>query len=106
MRINVINRIVVAVTVQVQTIDRIWIQVGGIVGADESAPLRVIIPGIQVVQPRLPVIVIAAITNGVGLCLYFTTFPTGSQEKGWPTFADQPIFTQLTYARSLVTSLT
>jgi hypothetical protein len=59
------NRIVIAIAVEIQTIDGLGIQVGGIVGRDESAPLGAIIPGVAVIQAGIVIVVIAAVTDGI-----------------------------------------
>ena len=90
-RINQIHRIIIAIAIQVQAVDGFSIQVGGIIGRDKSAPFGAVITGVAVVQASIVIVVIAAITNGVGLYLYSTIFPARSQEKGWPATACQPI---------------
>ena len=64
-RVTIIYRIVIAVTIQVQTIDGLGVEVGGIIGADESAPFGGVIPGVAVVQTRIVIVVIATVTDGV-----------------------------------------
>ena len=49
-RIYVIYRIIIAIAIQVQAVDRFGVQVGGIVGRDESAPLGGVIPGVAIIQ--------------------------------------------------------
>ena len=66
-RITVIHRIIIAVAIQVQTIDGFGIQVGGIIGRDESSPLRRRIPGIAVVQTGVVIVVVATVTDWVGI---------------------------------------
>jgi Na+/citrate or Na+/malate symporter len=78
----------------VQTVDGIGVQVGSIVGGDEAAPFGGVIPGVAVVQAGIFVVVIATITNRVGvrysriagngavaLHLYSTIIYASSQEK-------------------------
>ena len=66
--IAVIDRIVIAVTVQVQAVDGGGVEVGSVVRADEAAPLRAVISGIAVVQAGFFVVVVATIANRVGFC--------------------------------------
>ena len=49
-RIAGIDRIVIAIAIQIQTVDGFGVKVGGIVGADEAAPFGRVIPGITVIQ--------------------------------------------------------
>ena len=63
----VIHRIVIAIAIQVQAVGGIGIQVGGIVGGDKSSPLGAVIPGVAVVETGVVIVVIAAITDGVGV---------------------------------------
>ena len=80
-RVNHVHWIITAITIQIQAVDGFGVQVGGIIGRDEPTPLGAVIPGVAVIQAGIVIVVIATITNGVGLCLYFTTVPAGSQEK-------------------------
>jgi hypothetical protein len=59
-RINIANRIVMAIAIRVQAIDGFGIQVGGVIGRDESAPFGAVIPGVAVVQAGIIVVVVAA----------------------------------------------
>ena len=81
----------------VLTVDGIGVQVGGIIGGDEAAPLGGVIPGVAVIQAGIFVVVIATIANRVGLRhsniggftgngavaprIYFTMIYASSQEK-------------------------
>ena len=49
-RITIVNGIIIAIAVQVQTVDGFGIQVGSIIEGDESAPLRAVITGVTVIQ--------------------------------------------------------
>jgi hypothetical protein len=49
-RIAVIDRIVIAIAIEVQAVDGFGVQVGGIVGRDESAPFGAVITGVAVIQ--------------------------------------------------------
>ena len=66
-RITVIHRIIIAVAIEVQAIDIFGIQVGGIIGRDKSAPFGGIIPGVAVIQAGVAVVVVTAVTDGVGV---------------------------------------
>ena len=63
-----IDGIIIAIAIQVQAIDGFGVQVGGIVGADETAPLGGVIPGVAVVQAGVVIVVIAAVTDGICVC--------------------------------------
>ena len=63
--ICIIDRIVIAIAIQIQAVGGFGIQVGGIIGADESAPFGGVIPGVAVVQTRIVIVVIATVTDGV-----------------------------------------
>ena len=65
--IRVIHRIIIAIAVEIQAVDGFGIEVGGIVGADETAPLGGVIPGIAVIQAGVVIVVIATVTDGVGI---------------------------------------
>ena len=58
-RVTIIYRIVIAIAIQVQAIDRLGIQVGGIVGRDKSTPEGAVIPGVTVIQAGIISTVIA-----------------------------------------------
>jgi len=49
-RVCVINRIVIAIAIQVQAVGGFGVQVGGIIGRDKSAPLRAIVSSVAIVQ--------------------------------------------------------
>ena len=48
--ICVIHRIVIAIAIQVQTVDGFGVQVGSIIGRNESAPFGGVVPGVAVIQ--------------------------------------------------------
>ena len=81
--ISIIDRIITAVTVQIQTIDGFRVDIGGIIRGDESAPLGVIVSSVQVVKAGFAVAVVTAIANGVGLFLFYHT-PAGQSRKSLP----------------------
>ena len=66
-RVCIIHRIIIAVAIQIQAVNSFGIQVGGIVGGDESAPLGAVISGVAVVQAGIVIVVITTVTDGVGV---------------------------------------
>lgn len=66
--VNEVHRIIAAITIQIQAIDRFGIQVGGIVGRDKSAPFGGVIPGVAIIQAGIVIVVIPSVTDGVGVC--------------------------------------
>ena len=85
-RVKKVHRIVITIAIQVQTIDGFGVQVGGIIGRDESAPFGRVIPGITVIQTGVIRTIIALVTKTVVLQpshrhIYFTIFLARSQEK-------------------------
>ena len=62
------NRIVIAIAVEIQTIDGLGIQVGGVIRGDESAPFGGVVPGIAVVQAGIVIEVIPSVTDGICVC--------------------------------------
>ena len=92
--VGVVDGVIAAVAILVQTVDGVGVEVGGIVGGDKAAPFGAVISGVAVVQAGIFVVVIATITNRVGFCyssiagnravaphLYSTMVYTHSQEK-------------------------
>ena len=67
-RITIIDRIITAVAILVQTIDGFGVKVIGSIGGDEAAPCRAVISGVAVVQAGIFVVVVATVADGVGLC--------------------------------------
>ena len=53
------NRIVITIAIQVQAVDGFGVEVGGIIGRDESAPFGGVIPGVAVIQAGVISTVIA-----------------------------------------------
>lgn len=80
-RVCVINRIVIAIAIQVQAVGGFGVQVGGIIGRDKSAPFGGIIPSVAVIEAGVIVVVITAITNGVGLAYILPVFPLSVNKK-------------------------
>ena len=62
-RIRVIHRVVIAIAIQVQTVDGFGGQVGCIIGRDESAPFRGVVPGVAVMQAGVVGIILATGTK-------------------------------------------
>lgn len=62
-RVNIVNRIVIAVAVQVQAVDGFGVEVGGIVGADEAVPFGAVIAGIAIIQAGIIRAIIAISTK-------------------------------------------
>ena len=48
-RVTIIYRIVIAVTIQVQTIDGLGVQVGSVIRGDKPSPLGAVIPSVAVI---------------------------------------------------------
>ena len=63
--IRVIDRIVIAIAIQVQAVSTFGVQVGSIVGRDKSAPFGAVIPGVAIIQTGIVIVVIATVTDGV-----------------------------------------
>ena len=49
----IIHWIVIAIAIQVQAVGGFGIEVGGIIGRDESAPFGAVIPGVAVIQTSI-----------------------------------------------------
>ena len=83
--------VIATVAILVQAVDGGGVEVGSIVGGDEAAPCRAVIPGVAVVQTGFFVVVVATIANGVGttIILNCTKFCKHKQ-KSWPANASQP----------------
>ena len=65
--ILVIHGIIIAIAIQVQAVDGFGVQVGGIVGRDESAPFGRVVSGVTVIEASVGIVVITTVTNGVGI---------------------------------------
>ena len=74
-RITVIHRIVIAIAIQVQTVDGFGVEVGSVVRADEAAPFGAVIPGVAIIQASIFIVVIATTTNRIGLTYILPNFP-------------------------------
>ena len=66
-RIDIVNGIITAVAIEVQAVYGFGVEVGGIVGRDKSAPFGAIIPGVAIIQAGIVIVVITAVTDGVGI---------------------------------------
>ena len=66
-RIGIIHRIIIAIAIQVQAVDGFGIQVSRIIRANESAPLGGVIPGVAIVEAGIAVVVVATVTDWVGI---------------------------------------
>ena len=64
-RIRIVYGIVVAISVEIQSVRRIGVEVFGAVERNESAQGRVIIPCVKVIKIGFFVVIVAAVTNGV-----------------------------------------
>ena len=73
-QVNKVYQIVIAITIQVQAVDGVGVQVGGIVGRDESAPLRGVIPGITVVEAGVMVEAVVIVTNMGGFAASISAY--------------------------------
>ena len=62
-RVKKVHRIIITITVTIQAIDGFGVQVGGIIGRDESSPLGGVIPGVAIIQAGIISIVIATVMN-------------------------------------------
>ena len=49
-RIGAVHRIVIAIAIQVQTVDGFGVQVGSVIRGDKSSPRGGVIPGIAIIQ--------------------------------------------------------
>lgn len=66
-RIDIVNGIIITVTVEIQTVDLLGVNVCGIIGGDESSPFGAVISSVAVVQAGVIVVVIAAMANRRGI---------------------------------------
>ena len=64
-RVTIVDRIIAAIAIQVQAVGGFWIQVGGIVGRDKSAPFGGVIPGVAIIQAGIVIEVIPPVTDRV-----------------------------------------
>ena len=48
--VNEVDRVIIAITIQVQAVDIFRVEVGGIVGRNESSPLGGVISGVAIIQ--------------------------------------------------------
>ena len=66
--ICVIHRIVIAIAIEVQAVDSLGIEICGIIGRNKSSPFGGVIPGVAIIQTGIVIVVIATVTDGVGVC--------------------------------------
>ena len=64
-RIRIHHGIIVAVRKEIQSCEVLGIQVGDMVLGKESAGFGVVVSCLEVVQPRLGVVVVASVADGV-----------------------------------------
>ena len=64
-RIYIVHRIVIAIAIQVQTVDGFGVQVGGVIRGDKSSPLGGVVPGVAVIQASVVIEVIPSVTDRV-----------------------------------------
>ena len=57
--ITIVNGIIIAIAIEVQTVDGFGIQVGGIIRRDKSAPFGAVIAGVAIIQTGIVIVVIA-----------------------------------------------
>ncbi len=62
-RINKVHRVVIAIAIQIQAIGGFGVEVDGIVGVDESAPLGAVISGVAIIQAGVIRAIIAISTK-------------------------------------------
>ena len=67
-RVGVVDGVVITVAILVQAVDGVGVEVGSIIGGDESAPFGAVISGVAVVQAGIVIVVIPTVTNRVGVC--------------------------------------
>ena len=89
-QVNKVYQIIIAITIQVQAVDGVGVQVGSIIGRDKSAPFGRVIPGVAVVEAGVIVVVVAAITNGVGFAYILPSSPPGVKKKAGPLSQTSP----------------
>ena len=62
-RVNEVHRVIIAIAIEVQTVDRFRIQVSDVIERDKSAPFGAVIAGITVVEAGVMVEAVAIVTN-------------------------------------------
>ena len=87
--IRVVNWIIIAIAVEVQAVGGFGIQVSGIIGRDKSSPFGGVIPGVQIIQAGIFVVVIAigtkmgAFAHATSAYLFYH-FPRPQSRKSLP----------------------
>lgn len=79
--VTIVDRIITAITIQVQAVYGFGVEVCGIIGRDKSAPLGAVIPGVAIIQAGVVIVVIATTTNRVGLTYILPNFPPVVKKK-------------------------
>ena len=64
-RIGIIHRIIIAVSIEVKTVNVFEVEVSGIIGRDESSPFGRIIARVEKIPFALGVVVVAPISYGI-----------------------------------------
>lgn len=72
--VTIVDRIITAITIQVQAVYGFGVEVCGIIGRDKSAPFGTVIPGVAVVEAGVISIVIATVTNMDGFATSSSVF--------------------------------
>ena len=65
--IEKVDRIIVAIAIQIQAVGGFRIQVGGVVRRDEPSPLGAVASGVTEVQAGVVIVVVTTVTDGVGV---------------------------------------
>ena len=87
--IYIIDRIIIAIAIEVQTIDGLGVQVGSVIRGDKSSPLGGVVPGVAVIQASVICTIIAirrktdALAASSSACL-FHHFPHPQSRKSLP----------------------
>ena len=64
-RINIIDRVVIAIRIQIQSVGIFGVKVSGIVRGDKSAPDRGVVARAEAVKPGVLVVVVTAVSDRV-----------------------------------------
>ena len=64
-RIGIIYGIIIAVSIEVKTVDVFVIEISGIIGRDESSPFGRIIARVEKIPFALGVVIVASISYGI-----------------------------------------
>ena len=66
--VNIIYRIITAVSVKIKSVGIFGINILGAIRRDKSTPLRVVIACVEVVELSSPIVVISSVSYGIGVC--------------------------------------